>query len=166
MEHIYLIGFMGTGKSTVGAALAKKTDRRLLDTDEMIIERDGRSISAIFETDGEAFFRRLESDVIREIASMDESCVVSCGGGAVLLEENVKAMKSSGRIVWLNASPAEILRRVSSDNKRPLLEGKKTVSDIETMMEKRRSVYEKAGDIVIETDHMSIGDIVDKIMHI
>ena len=158
--HIYLIGFMGSGKSTIGAALSQSTGRRLLDTDELIVERDGRDIPAIFEESGEPFFRKIEREALNDVASMDEGCIVSCGGGVVLSQENVELMQASGRIVWLVASSREILRRVASDTSRPLLSGKKTLQDIETMMEERHDAYAGAADITVDTDGMGIDEIV------
>ena len=164
MNHIYLTGFMGTGKSTIGDALARHMGRRLLDTDEMIVSRDGRSIPAIFDEEGEPFFRKLERDVISEISAMDEPAVISCGGGVVLSEENVRAMKSSGIVILLTASPGEILRRVESDNNRPLLAEKKTISDIEKMLKSRRDAYEGAADHTIDTEGKSVDEIVKEIV--
>ena len=164
MSHIYLIGFMGTGKSTVGRALAKSLGRTLLDTDEMIISRDGRDIPTIFDEDGEAGFRKLEKEVISDIAAMDEECIISCGGGVVLSKENVTAMRSSGRVVWLSASASEILRRVEADENRPLLKGKKTIDDITLMMEKRHDAYAKAADDIIDTEGLLPVEIAEKIM--
>ncbi len=159
MKHIYLIGFMGTGKSTVGRALAGSLGRRLIDTDDMIVSRDGRDIPTIFAEDKEAFFRELERRVMADIAAMDEPAVVSCGGGVVLSDENIDSMKSSGKVIWLTASENEIYRRVESDTNRPLLAGKKTPEDIKNMMEGRRPRYEKAADITVDTENRTIADI-------
>ena len=159
MNHIYLIGFMGTGKSTVGRALAEDMGCRLLDTDEMIISRDGRDIPTIFAVDGEDYFRGIESDVMADIAAMTEPVVVSCGGGVVLSDKNITAMRSSGYVVWLTASAKEILRRVETDTSRPLLADKKSVEDINSMIEARRARYEAAADIAVDTEKNS-GEIV------
>ena len=164
MNHIYLIGFMGTGKSTVGRALAQSMNREFTDSDELIVSRDGRSIPTIFTEEGEEYFRKLERRVMADIAAGDEPCVVSCGGGVVLSEENRLTMKNSGTVVWLTASPEEILRRVKADDNRPLLAGKKTLADIENMIDHRRSFYEAAGDLVIDTDNRSVDEIIERIM--
>ena len=164
MQNIYLIGFMGSGKSTVGAALASHLNLTLLDTDEMIVSRDGRDIPAIFDAEGEPYFRRLEREVISKVAAMEEPCVVSCGGGVVLSEANVSAMRSSGQVIWLTAPAEEILCRVESDTNRPLLSGKKTLSDIETMMESRHAAYTAAADISIDTAGRGVEDIVSEIV--
>lgn len=166
MGHIYLIGFMGSGKSTVGAALARAAGYTLFDTDELIISRDGRTIPDIFSESGEPFFRRIESEVISDIADMTESAVVSCGGGVVLAPTNVLAMKRSGRIIWLTASSGEILRRVSADESRPLLSGKKTIADIEKLMAARHERYEDAADVMVSTDGRSVDDIVGEILQL
>ncbi len=164
MNHIFLTGFMGTGKSTIGDALARHMGRRLLDTDEMIVSRDGRSIPTIFDEDGEAYFRRLEREVVSAVAVMDEPAVISCGGGVVLSPENVNSMRSSGTVILLTASPEEILRRVESDNNRPLLAEKKTISDIERMLAMRREAYEGAADHTIDTEGKSVDTIVEEIV--
>ncbi len=164
MNHIYLIGFMGTGKSTVGRALADTMDRKLLDTDELIISRDGRDIPTIFTEDGEEYFRQIERQVVSDISAIREPAVVSCGGGVVLFDENTAAMHSSGRVIWLTASAKEILRRVESDTGRPLLSGKKTIEDIQSLMLSRHGRYEAASDIVIDTDNRSVDEIVKMIL--
>ncbi|MCR5097969.1 MAG: shikimate kinase [Lachnospiraceae bacterium] len=150
---------MGTGKSTVGRALATSQGRRLIDTDDMIISRDGRDIPTIFAQDGEAYFRGLEQQVMADIAAMDEPAVVSCGGGVVLRDDNIRTMKSSGTVIWLTAGENEIYRRVVSDTNRPLLAGKKTPEEIKSMMEGRREKYEKAADITIDTENKTAEEI-------
>ena len=164
MQNIYLIGFMGSGKSTVGAALASHLNLTLLDTDEMIVSQDGRDIPTIFDVSGEQYFRQLEREVISEVAGAPSPCVVSCGGGVVLSEANVSAMRSSGQVIWLTAPAEEILCRVESDTNRPLLSGKKTLSDIETMMESRHAAYTAAADISIDTAGRGVEDIVSEIV--
>ena len=108
---IYLIGFMGVGKSTVGKGLSERLEYELIDTDELIEEKEGLSISSIFEKKGEDYFRELETDTIKELSSSD-NIVVSCGGGIIKNEENVKLMKDSGRVILLTASPESIYERV------------------------------------------------------
>ena len=110
-EHIFLIGFMGCGKSTNAECLAEMTGARQVEMDQMIVENEGMAIADIFEEKGEAYFRELETELIKSFAGV-EPAVISCGGGAVLKEENVRLMKESGKIVLLTAEPGTIYERV------------------------------------------------------
>ncbi len=120
--NLILVGFMGTGKSTVGRALAKRLGWPHVDLDEAIVLRDGRDIPAIFQQDGEEYFRDLESQVLGELLQR-EGQVITTGGGAVLRPQNVAAMLAKGTVVALSASRDEIVRRVCADTGRPLLAG-------------------------------------------
>lgn len=162
MKNIFLIGYMGTGKSTVAAYMAKKHDMEVLEMDEMIVEREGRSISDIFAKCGEDYFRDVETKLLGEIC-LQNNRVVSCGGGVVLRSQNVEQMKKGGYIILLSATPETILERVKDDNSRPLLQGNKTTAFISEMMEKRRQKYESAADIVIQTDGKQVSDICNEI---
>lgn len=164
MRNIFLIGFMGCGKSTIAAALQKLHGMQVCEMDQMIVERTQMSIPRIFESYGEEHFRDLESELLEEIGK-DSNQVVSCGGGVVLRQENVSEMKQSGNIVLLTAKPETILERVSEDNNRPILQGKKTLEDISELMEKRREKYEMAADIVIMTDGKSIHEICEEVIN-
>ena len=104
MRNLFIIGYMGTGKSTVAKILSEKHGWDLLEMDEMIVQQEGMSIPDIFETHGEEHFRDIESNLIKDIC-LQENKVVSCGGGVVLRSQNVDAMKKSGIIVLLSANP-------------------------------------------------------------
>jgi shikimate kinase len=158
MENIFLIGFMGTGKTTVAKCLNRKYDMEIIDMDAAIEEAEGMSISEIFEKKGEEYFRDLETTMIMDLQDKDNT-VVSCGGGVVLRAENVESMKKSGKIVLLEASPETILERVVRNNKRPLLEGHKNIKDISDMMEARRPRYEAAADIVVNVDGKTVAGV-------
>lgn len=151
MKNIFLIGFMGSGKSTVASHLAENYGMEIIEMDQLIVEREGMSIPDIFEQKGEPYFREAETNLLIEIQS-EQNKVVSCGGGVVLRENNVEEMKKSGKIVLLNAKPETILERVKDDDNRPLLRGNKNVEFISDMMEKRRPKYEGAADFIIQTD--------------
>lgn len=151
MKNIFLIGFMGTGKSTIARNMKRKYHMEILEMDETIVEREGMSIPDIFSIKGEMYFRDLETALLKEMQEKD-NVVVSCGGGIVLREQNVESMKKSGYIVLLTASPETILKRVKRDENRPLLKGKKNVKDIQELMEARREKYESAADIQICVD--------------
>lgn len=153
---------MGSGKSTVAAHLEKNYGMEIIEMDQLIVEREGMSISDIFAQKGEMYFRDAETNLLIEIQT-EQNKVVSCGGGAVLREKNVEEMKKSGKIVLLNANPETILERVKDDDSRPLLQGKKDVNLISDMMEKRRPKYENAADFVIQTDGKDADEICKEI---
>ena len=149
--NIVLIGFMGAGKSTISDFLRTVFAMEVVEMDQIIAEREGMSISDIFETYGEEYFRNLETELLIEMQSKT-NVVISCGGGVPMRERNVVEMKQNGRVVLLTAKPETILSRVKDNHDRPLLEGNKNVDFIAGLMEKRREKYQAAADIVIETD--------------
>lgn len=157
-NNIFLIGFMGTGKSTVATCFAQKYDVEIIEMDEALSKRAGMSIPDIFAKYGEEHFRNLETEFLKEIRT-ETNKIISCGGGAVLRKENVSLMKESGEIVLLTASPEEIFERVKNDNGRPLLAGRKNVTAITELMDARREKYEAAADITISTDKKTAAEI-------
>ena len=161
--NIFLVGFMGTGKTTLSGFLKKHTGIEELDMDSTIEKQQGMTISKIFEEKGEPYFRSLETKLLVELQSKS-GLLVSCGGGVVLREENVAEMKKSGLVVLLTAKPETILERVKNNDDRPLLRGNKNVEFIGDLMEKRRAKYEAAADIVISTDHKSVLEICQEMI--
>ena len=164
-EHIFLIGFMGCGKSTNAAYLAEMTGARQVEMDQMIVENEGMAIADIFKEKGEAYFRELETELIKSFAGV-KPAVISCGGGAVLKEENVRLMKECGKIVLLTAEPETIYERVKDSTERPVLNGNMNVGYIEELMEKRRPKYEEAADVTIATDGKTSKEICEEILAI
>ena len=164
-KNIFLIGFMGSGKSTIARMLAKETKKQLIEMDETIEEEAGCSINQIFEEHGEAHFRDLESQLVTRIADQG-GMVVSCGGGVVLREENILIMRKNGSIIYLAATPETIYKRVRHSTNRPLLNGNMNVEYITQLMEKRLPVYEKAADIVIDVNEKEKKEIVAEILGI
>ena len=162
--NIFLIGFMGAGKSTISDYLKNALAMDVVEMDQCIVERQGMSISDIFETYGEEYFRELETNLLIEMQSRS-NVVVSCGGGVPMRERNVAEMKKNGRVVLLTAKPETILERVKDNHDRPLLENNKNVSFIADLLEKRRAKYEAAADIVIETDGKSELEICEELIH-
>lgn len=160
--NIFLIGFMGAGKTSVSKCLAKKKGMDVIEMDDMISEREGMSVSEIFKTFGEERFRNDETGLIREMAGR-KNTVISCGGGAPLRTENVIAMKKSGLVVLLTASPETVLKRVYPSHERPILEGHKNVDFIRNLMEKRKERYLQAADLIIDTDNKSIDLVATEI---
>ena len=149
--NIVLIGFMGAGKSTISEFLKNSFAMEVIEMDQIIAEREGMTISDIFEVYGEQYFRNLETNLLIEMQSKT-NVVISCGGGTPMRECNVVEMKKNGRVVLLTAKPETILDRVKDSHDRPLIENNKTVPFIADLMEKRREKYETAADIIIETD--------------
>ena len=162
--NIFLIGFMGAGKSTISDYLKNALAMDVVEMDQCIVERQGLSISDFFETYGEEYFRELETNLLIEMQSQS-NVVVSCGGGVPMRERNVVEMKKNGRVVLLTAKPETILERVKDNHDRPLLENNKTVPFIADLMEKRRAKYEAAADIVIQTDGKSELEICEELIH-
>lgn len=162
-RNIYLIGFMGVGKSTIGRLLSKEMKGQLIEMDETIEKEQDMTINEIFARHGETHFRDLESELVERIAG-EEGKIVSCGGGAVLRPLNVENMKKSGTIVFLSATPETIYKRVRYSTNRPLLNGNMNVEYIAGLMEKRRDIYESAADVTISTDKKTTVEIVKEIL--
>lgn len=149
--NIVLIGFMGAGKSAVSERLSTVYAMKNVEMDQVIAEREGMSIPNIFAAHGEEYFRDLETELLAEMQS-HKNTVISCGGGAVLRERNIREMKRNGRVVLLTASPETVYERVKDSDDRPVLNGRKNVKGIKELMEQRRGRYEAAADIVINTE--------------
>lgn len=160
--NIVLIGFMGSGKSTISKKLSERFGMEIVEMDQIIAEREKMSISDIFATKGEPYFRDLETNLLIELQA-EKNVVISCGGGVPMRECNVIEMKKNGKVVLLTARPKTILERVKDDHSRPLLENNKTEAFISELMEKRREKYEAASDIIIETDGKSADEICEEI---
>lgn len=161
--NIFLIGFMGTGKSTVSALLSRKFGFDTMEMDEAIAVQEGMSIPEIFQERGEAYFRERETMLLRSLNGR-RNMVVSCGGGTPLRHCNVEVMRENGRIIWLTAKPETILERVRDDHSRPLLEDHKDAVYISSMIKEREPRYRSAADIVIATDGLETEEICDRII--
>jgi len=161
-ENIFLIGFMGSGKSTMAKMLAKEMGNELVEMDETIEAEAGMSINEIFEKHGEDYFRDLESTLIERIARKG-GVIVSCGGGAILREENVLNMKKSGKIIYLSATPETIYERVRHSTNRPLLKGNMNIEYITCLMEKRIDIYRSTADEVVSVDAKDKKTILEEI---
>lgn len=162
-RHIFLIGFMGVGKTTTSECLSRKLQVEELDTDGMIVEKEGRSIADIFAEEGEPYFRQAETDLLDELAER-QPCIISCGGGMAMREENVARMKQSGTVVFLTAAPETIYERVKDCDDRPLLNGNMNIPYIQGLMEAREPKYRGAADIVTATDGLSPEQVAEQII--
>ena len=160
--HIFLIGFMGAGKSTVAKTIRRMYGMEYLEMDRKIAEDAGMSIPDIFKEKGEEAFRRMETGLIRQLAG-EKDMVVSCGGGVPMRRENVDEMRRQGTVVWLTASPETIFGRVRGRHHRPLLEGHMNLEYISALMEERRPKYEAAADIQVSTDNRSLEEIAAEV---
>jgi len=164
--NIVLIGYRGTGKSTIGRKLADRLRRDFVDIDTLLVERAGKSIRQIFEEEGEAGFRDRESAVVAELAGRDH-LVIAAGGGAVLRVENVAVLKKNGWLVWLQAEAGVLHRRIVADpstlaNRPNLIAGKGGgVEEIQKVLAVRMSLYQIAADVVLDVTHLSVEQAMD-----
>ena len=160
--NIVLIGFMGSGKTTIGRKLAVRLGYRFVDMDRFIEEEQQCKIAQIFEERGEAAFRSLETGLLKRLKKA-ENTVVSTGGGVVTIEGNIEIIRSIGISIYLKAGIDNIFERVSRNNKRPLLQTDNPLQTIKDMMEKREGAYSQA-DLILETNSLSMGNVVSKII--
>lgn len=158
MRNLVLCGFMGTGKTTIGKALAKMHSLPFVDIDEEIEKRRGMKIVDIFSRMGEGYFRDLEEEMIREF-SKEEGKIIAVGGGALQRESNLLALRENGFLLCLLATPKVILRRLRYDDTRPLLKGEDKLQRIESLLRKRFPNYLKA-DAFLDTSYMPVRDCV------
>jgi shikimate kinase len=162
--NVVLIGYRGTGKSTVGKMVAARLGRTMISTDAEIVKRAGRSIPEIVAQQGWDYFRDLESQVCRDLAEGD-GLVIDTGGGAILRSENVQRLKQYGILFWLTASVETITKRIGRDTQRPSLTGTKSFADeVQDVLRERTPKYEAAADHVIATDGRSLVQIADEIL--
>jgi shikimate kinase len=151
-RHLFLIGPMGAGKSTIGQLLAKRLGRPFLDMDAMIVERTGRSIPEIFARDGECAFRALEGETLAELCDREEPAVIATGGGVVLAAPNRRRIREAGVAVWLDAPPEVVAERIAGDANRPLIAGVDARTRARELDMQRRALYEATADFTLRTD--------------
>lgn len=161
--NIAIIGFMGAGKSTVGSILAGRLDMEHLDLDEYIEAKEGRNIPDIFSAGGEREFREREEEALKR-ALQGSGRVISCGGGVVLKEENIRRLRERARVFLLDVEAEEAAARLRDAGGRPLLEGGDRDKRIERMLEERAAFYRRAAHEIIETGGLAPEDIAEEIM--
>ena len=165
--NIVLIGFRGTGKSTVGKLLANRLERDFIDSDKYIESFTGKTIKHIFEEEGEEGFRKIEADVIAKLSKMDNK-IIAAGGGAILRKDNVRNLKDNGFLVLLEATPEIIHNRITQDEKttqqRPSLTDKAPLDEIKHLLNQRENPYKKAAVYTINTSYVSREDVVNEII--
>jgi shikimate kinase len=152
--NISLIGYRGTGKSTIGKILAERTGLELLSLDAMIVERAGMDVPAIVERFGWDRFRDLESEVLAEAVSGDNR-VLDCGGGIILREDNRKKLQAAGPVIWLTASVSVIVARIRDSTQRPSLTGQSFTAEVGQVLKDREPLYRETADHLINTEVMS-----------
>lgn len=157
-KSVFLIGFMGVGKSSITLELGRLLGLDTVEMDEFIVQQEKRSIPEIFDQDGEAYFRQVESAAVVTLGA-GEPRVISCGGGVPLREENVKNMKKYGTVVLLTARPETIFQRVCHDRNRPLLKDNMNVDYIASLMAQRQPYYDRAADFAVATDGKTTAEI-------
>ncbi|MCD4780494.1 MAG: shikimate kinase [Candidatus Omnitrophica bacterium] len=162
MKNISFVGFMGAGKSTISRKIAEQLRYPVFSSDQLIVEREQRNISDIFQNSGEVYFRRVEREVIEELSGRD-GVVIDCGGGVVLDPRNISNLKRNGTVIYLSATPAVIFERVKNSTHRPLLRVDDPLAKIKDLLTKRLEFYQKA-NITINTDHKDIDDVCREIL--
>lgn len=159
--NVVLVGFMGAGKSICGRVLARRLGRCFVETDDMIVARDGRAIPRIFREDGEERFRQLEADVLESLA-LKTGEVIATGGGLPCHEGRMDALRSLGTVVWLDGDIKELHERALRTGDRPMLEGR-SPADVETLYRSRTPYYRQA-HLTIDTTGLGVDEVVGRIL--
>ncbi len=154
---------MGAGKSSVGKRLAKRLSRKFFDSDKVLEDRTGVSITTIFELEGEQGFRQRETKILQELVSA-ENAVIATGGGAVLLPENLVLLKQDSIVIYLKACVNSQIKRTRHDKKRPLLQTQDRHVTLQKLADTRNPIYDKIADIIIDTDKQSISSSIEQII--
>lgn len=162
-KNLVLIGFMGSGKTSVGLKLSYKLKMPVEDTDKLIERREGKSIRQIFEEEGEEVFRKKETELLGELADRQGRVIYSVGGGTPVREENRKLLRQLGTVVYLQISPETVYERLKGDTTRPLLQCENPLEKIRELMESRKEAYESCADIMIAVDLLDMEEILEQI---
>ncbi len=162
-NNIVLIGFMGSGKTTVGIRLSYRLRKSIEDTDKLIEKIQGRTISEIFEQEGEDYFRDEETNLLKDLINKRGNVIYSVGGGTPIREENRKLLKELGTVIYFRAKPETIYERVKKDTTRPLLQCDDPIERIKELLETRKEAYESCADVIIDVDDLTMNEVVSKI---
>lgn len=163
MGNVILIGFMGCGKSTVGLRLSYRLRKPVIDTDKEIEKAEKRSISDIFQTEGEAYFRDKETECLKKLLKTSGNQIISVGGGLPMREVNRQLLHQLGQVVYLRAKAETIYDRLKYDTTRPLLQGENPQEKIRSLMTQREQNYKEASDIIIDVDGKDFEQIIGEI---
>lgn len=163
-KSVVLIGFMGSGKSTMGVRLSYRLQYVLEDTDKMIECRAGKTIGEIFDQEGEEVFRQMETELLRKLTGNKGRRVYSVGGGTPVREVNRPLLKQLGTVVYLRTRPETIYERLKGDTTRPLLQGEDPLGRIRSLMAEREAAYTEAADVILDVDDLTVEQMVEKIV--
>ncbi|MGM0365591.1 MAG: shikimate kinase [Actinomycetota bacterium] len=162
-QNISLIGFMASGKSTIGRLLAKELGMLFIDIDRVIELKEDLPVFRIFDRYGEDYFRNIESEVIAKLY-VNQNCVFACGGGVVERGENIRLIKKNSLVIYLEVSPQNVIARTRDSIKRPLLNVSGREEVVRNLLKKREPVYRGAADIILDTDSLVPEQAVEKII--
>lgn len=163
-NNIILIGFMGSGKTTLGLRLSYRLRMPVEDTDKLIEQSEGKSVSRIFAEEGEAFFRRRETMLLEEIRDRNYARILSVGGGTPVNPVNRRLLRECGTVIYLRARPETVYERLKSDDTRPLLQCPDPLTRIRELMSARCEAYEECADIVVDVDALSLEELLERVL--
>jgi len=161
-DNIFFVGLMGAGKTTIGKLLAKKLKKTFYDTDHEIEKKLGVKVSVIFELEGEEGFRKRETQMIDELTNKKD-IILATGGGAVLSEENRRLLKERGKVIYLNAKPQHLAKRMAFDKDRPLLQQGNMLDTLNNLYQERHPLYLGVSSFVVDTGQQKTQTIINKI---
>ena len=161
-KNIVLVGFMGSGKSLVSKEISRRLKKEVISTDDLIEKREGKSIADIFRDSKETYFRKLEKEVVKEVAAK-QGVIIDCGGGVVLDEENIKTLKENGILFYLKASAECLYQQIQLGKPRPLLQVPDPLGKVKELLKQRENYYSKA-DHTIDCDFTTVDDMANKIL--
>lgn len=163
-KSVVLIGFMGSGKSTMGVRLSYQLKCALEDTDKLIERQEKITISEIFEQQGEDAFRQMETELLRELCEINGQRIYSVGGGTPVRAVNRPLLKRLGTVVYLRACPETIYERLRGDTTRPLLQGEDSLGRIRSLMAEREGAYAEAADVIVDVDGLTADQVIEHIL--
>ena len=164
-KNIYLIGLMGSGKTTLGKILSKKLDKHFYDSDQVIEEKLGVNVPMIFEYEGEAGFREREKDILKELVSK-QNIVLATGGGIILSESNRDLLAKNGIVIYLKSNQKDLVLRMKNDKTRPLLNNGNVELIVKKLCQEREPLYEEIADFKVVTKNKRINEVVNEIVRI
>ncbi len=164
-RNVVFIGFMGSGKTSVGKRLSMDLKREFIDMDDFIVQREGMSVNEIFENKGEAYFREAERELCERFAE-PKSKIIATGGGVIKNDKNVANLKKGGIIIYLKSTPKQIAYNLRFDNTRPLLAGGNKEEKIASLMAEREPTYNRCADVVLDVSNIDIDETIERIKKI
>lgn len=162
-DNIILIGFMGSGKTSVGIKLSYQMKRTMIDTDKWIEQRQKMTVSQIFASFGEKEFRRMETECLKKLIDSADHQIISAGGGLPLREENHQLLKRLGKVFYLKIGPEAVYERLKNDTTRPLLQVENPKERIRALLLEREPIYEACADVIVDVSEKSFDEILESI---